>query len=98
MSTLYQFTQTPLEKRMRTIDYSNWLDVGETLSDHAIAVSPSSDPPLVASDAFSSSANTQITFFISGGVVGTVYQVKCLATTSQGQVKEDNIQIAVYAQ
>jgi hypothetical protein len=96
MSTLRAYNQTPLERKRYTVSYARWLDPTETLFDHAIIVSPSTDPGLIAEDAFSSNFDTEITFFLKGGVTGVIYDVRLIATTTEGQVKEDTIQMAVY--
>lgn len=96
MSITKSFTQTSIERKRRSVNYSNWLDDGEVLSDHAIVVSPLTDPPFVAEDGFSSDADTQITFYTSGGLSGVPYIVKMVATTSESQIKEDDIQILVF--
>ena len=96
MSTLRAFNQTSLERKRYTVSYARWLDPSEALFDHIIVVSPSTAPALTAEDAFASNFDTEISFFLKGGVSGVVYEVKLVATTTEGQVKEDNIQMAVY--
>lgn len=96
MSITSTFTQTPIEKKRRAISYSNWLDDGEVVSDHAVLVSPLTDPPLVVSDGFAADADTTIVYYTSGGVSGVPYTLKMIMTTSESQIKEDDIQILVY--
>jgi hypothetical protein len=96
MSNLRAFNQTVLERKRYTVSYRRWMDEDETLFDHAIVISPETSPALIAQDAFSSAADTEITFFLTGGVAGTVYEVALVATTSDGQVKQDNLQLAVF--
>lgn len=96
MSNLRAFTQSPLEKKRYTISYARWLDEDEALFDYATLIQPSTLPELVSEDAFTSNAGKEISIFLSGGVSGTIYLVTLLATTTEGQVKEDNLQLAVY--
>lgn len=96
MSILKSYNQTPLERKRYTVSYARWLDPTEVLFDHAIIISPSTEPGLIAEDAFTSNFDTEITFFLKGGVAGTIYDVALVATTNQGQIKEDSIQMAVY--
>ena len=96
MSILKSYNQTPLERKRYTISYARWLDDAESLFDHAIIISPSTEPGLIAEDAFATNFDTEITFFLKGGVAGTIYNVRLVATTTEGQVKEDSIQMAVY--
>jgi hypothetical protein len=96
MSNLRAFIQTPLERKRYTVSYARWMDEAEALFDHTIVISPSTTPELVAEDAYTSNFDTEISFFIKGGVRGMLYDVKLVATTTEGQVKEDVIQMAVY--
>ena len=96
MSTLKAFNKTVVERKRYTVSYARWLDAEETLFDHAIVISPSTAPALIAEDAFSSNFDTEISFFLKGGAAGTIYDVRLIATTSDGQVKEDTLQMAVY--
>jgi len=96
MSNLRAFYQTPLERKRYTVSYARWMDEGETLFDHAIVISPGTTPSLSAEDAFTSNGDTEITFFVSGGLSGQIYDIRLIATTSEGQIKEDVRQMAVY--
>lgn len=95
MSTLRAFIQTPLERKRYTVSYERWMDETEVIFDYVIVTSPTTDPPLVAENAFTSGADKEISFFIKGGVSGYLYDVRLIATTSDGQVKEDVLQMAV---
>jgi hypothetical protein len=96
MSTLRAFNQTYLERKRYTVSYARWLDPDEALFDHTIVISPSTAPSLVAENAFATNFDTEISFFLKGGISGVIYEVKLVATTTEGQVKEDNLQLAVY--
>lgn len=96
MSNLRSFYQTPLERKRYTVSYDRWMDPAETLFDHVIVISPGTNPSLIAENAFTSNGDKEISFFIKGGLRGVIYDVKLVATTTDGQVKEDNLQMAVY--
>lgn len=96
MSNLRSFTQTTVERKRYTVSYDRWMDDAETLFDHAIVISPSTTPSVMAEDAFTSNGDKELSFFLKGGVAGTIYTVRLIATTSDGQVKEDSLQLAVY--
>jgi hypothetical protein len=96
MSALAAFQKRAIEKKRYTLDYSCWLDEGELLADFAIVVTPATVPALVASGAYSDPTSTKITTYVGGGMVGVFYQVTFVATTSQGQVKRDDLQMRVY--
>lgn len=95
MSNLAGWRQTSIERKRYTISYDRWLDPDEQLSDTAFLASPTTDPLLVAEGAVMSNNNREVTFFMEGGVPGTVYLVKVVATTSEGQIKEDDIQVEI---
>jgi hypothetical protein len=95
MANLSRFTKDAIERKRYTVDYENWLDTGEYLSDFAIIVSPATEDELVADGAYASPDNFMITTYIGGGLRGITYNVSFIATTNQGQVKRDDIQIQV---
>lgn len=96
MSTLAAFQKRAIERKRYTLDYSCWLDEGETLADFAIVVTPASVPPLVASGAYSDPTDTKITTYISAGLAGAIYTVSFIASTSYGQTKRDDLQMRVF--
>jgi hypothetical protein len=92
---LARFTKGPTERKRYSIDYSDWLDTGETIS--AVVFAPS---PLVAGglevDAFTiSTPATSVVFFANAGINGTTYTLDVTITTSGGQIKEDQILFSV---
>ena len=95
MAVLSSFGKTSLEKKRYTLDYACWLDEGESLADFAIVVSPSTDPALVASGAYGNAENNRITVYLSHGKPGGLYTVSFIATTTQGQIKQDDLQMRV---
>lgn len=94
--TLARYVQSPDETKNYLIDYSTWLDTGETLTNKGAVVSVVTVPPLVAATAIIT-ALTGITLTVSGGLVDNDYIIKITATTTAGQVKEDCIDISVEA-
>lgn len=95
MANLARFTKDAVERKRYTVDYESWLDTGEYLVDFAIIVAPDSTPELVADGAYASPDNFMITTYVGGGTRGVVYTLMFIATTNQGQVKRDDIQIQV---
>lgn len=95
MSTLRSFYQTPVERKRYSVSYKRWLDPGEVIFDHTITISPLTDPAMIAEESFATEGATAITFYLKGGVVGQVYDVRLIATTTQGQIKQDDLQLAV---
>lgn len=93
MAVLGTFKQTPTERKLYNIDYSNWLQPGEVLTGATFVGIPSTPLPPCIVDAFEIMSGTAIAAYISGGVDGTLYQILATVTTSIGQTKEDEIRI-----
>lgn len=92
---LGRFTKQPAERKRYAIDYSDWLDTGETISTVSFVPSPIGSGGLEI-DAYSiASPATSVVFFANYGVSGTTYTVTVTVTTSGGQIKEDEILFAV---
>lgn len=92
---LARFTKAPTERKRYSIDYSDWLDTGETIT--AVTFTPS---PLVTGglevDAYTiSTPATSVVFFANAGISGTTYTLDVTITTSGGQIKEDQILYSV---
>ena len=96
--TVANYTKTAAERKRYIIDYTDWLDVGETVTAMVFNTLPSSPPTTgqVLVDAFAIDASGLfVTYYVSGGNNGAVDVVEVLATTSGSQVKEDNIIFSV---
>lgn len=89
--SLGKFTQSKDEKKRYEIDYSDWLDTGETVSSIALSSTPSTTPPLVGDDQTINPEATGATFMVSGGATDELYTLVVRMTTSGGQIKEDAI-------
>lgn len=91
---LGSFIKTPAERKRYSIDYSEWLDTGETLSTVTMEVTPSTGTVPFVVDAISSN-NTVVVFFVNGGDNAKQYTIDVKATTSGGQLKEDTVLFTV---
>ena len=91
---LGSFTKTPAERKRYSIDYSEWLDTGETLSTVTFTVTPSTGTVPFVVDAVSSN-NVMVVFFVNGGDSSKQYTVDVKASTSGGQLKEDTVLFTV---
>lgn len=89
--SLGRFSKTPVERKRYAIDYSDWLDTGETVSSYVFSISPTTTSPLVVDATSLSSGSKTLVFFVSGGLTANQYTVDVRTTTSGGQVKEDTI-------
>lgn len=90
-----KYIQADGEKKRYNIDYSDWLDSGETVSSVAYSVSPTTSPPLVVSSSSIDPNNTGVTFYVSGGVNTNTYKVIVTMTSNGGQIKEDAVTFAI---
>lgn len=94
---LGRFSQTPLENKTYIIDYSQWLGTGETIVSVTATVQQVTTPPFQITGLASSMDKLSVSFFASGGVDGTEYEVEFLMTSSTGQIKNDQVFYAVRA-
>jgi hypothetical protein len=92
------FTKTPVERKRYTLDYTDWLDTGETVTGCVFTVSPSTGvTPFIIDASAITGSGLMVTFFANYGVSGVTYVVDVLMTTSGGQTKEDQINFVVKA-
>lgn len=90
------FTKTPAERKRYSLDYTDWLDTGETVTTRTFSVTPTTGATPLQIDASSIDATgKQVVFFANYGVDGTTYEVEVLITTSGGQTKEDQVNFLV---
>lgn len=92
---LGRFSKAPIERRRYTIDYSNWLDDEETITEVTLAVTPDEVGGLSIDASSILTGARSVGFFASGGVDRGKYDVEVLITTSVGQVREDEINFSV---
>jgi len=86
--------KSPTDRKRYVIDYSDWLDTGETLATVTYEVDVGT--ATVDGDALAGD-NLSAIFFINGGEIDTPFSVIVTATTSVGQVKNDHIEFVVVA-
>jgi hypothetical protein len=90
------FTKTPAERKRYSLDYTDWLDTGETISTATFSVTPTTGAtPLIVDASSIDPGGKQVVFFVNNGVDGTTYEVEALVTTSGGQTKEDQVNFLV---
>jgi hypothetical protein len=89
MAMLGKHFKTEAERKRYSVFYTDWLDEGETVSSVVFTIDP---PDELEVDASSISAEgDEVIFFVNAGEDGTEYTVNVAATTSGGQVKEDQV-------
>ncbi len=87
------FTKDPADVLDYLIDFTEWLATdGDTITAHSITIPTG----LTLDNSIQSS--TGITVWLSGGSVGTHYDVDCLITTTVGRQKSKILPILVIDQ
>lgn len=94
---LGRFSQTTADRKHYTIDYSEWLDVGEQVASVTYSVDHSVTTPLVVNGSVIAGDGKSILFFVSGGDDGETYKVIVTATTTAFQVKADFVMYTTHA-
>lgn len=92
---LTRYVKAEGERKRYRIDYSEWLDTGETLTDVTFVVTSNTTPPLVVDDVMIEPDPTGVQYYVSGGVNDNNYEVVVTATTSGAQIKEDDLLFTV---
>lgn len=89
---LGQFAKSPVERKRYALDYTDWLDTGETVNSVTFTVTPSTGTsPLLVDSSSINASGTEVRFFVSSGDDGANYTVTALVQTSGGQIKQDEI-------
>lgn len=98
MAILGKFVQSPIERKRYLLDYADWFansaNPTGTLASVVFTSVPATTPAEVDAYEINDPA-TSITIFISGGLNGTQYRILVTVTTSDGQIKEDEIIIDI---
>lgn len=92
---LAKFQKSPGDRKRYTIDYSEWLDEGETLTGLTTANPGSLDGVYVDGALISEEGNNTVIMYVSGGLPGHSYDVGIEVTTSGNQIREDYITFVV---
>jgi hypothetical protein len=87
MTPLARYKKDPDAVLPYSIEWSAWVPDGETLSTCVWAIDSPSTPTLEIDG--SSLAGTVATAVLSGGTAGTVYVVRCRATTTPSTYVDD---------
>ena len=92
---LGKFVKSPEEVKRYAVEYVDWLDTAEYLQSATITATPVTTNPLIFQLQAFTANDTDLSFFVTGGVAGTTYKIVVHATTTNGQVKEDVILLEV---
>ena len=95
--TLGKYTQTPTERKRYLVDFTEWLDTGETVVGFSSSSTPADATPAIIDNFVIAGNGLSVSIYVSGGILGTNYRIDTLATTSGGQVKEGTILFSIRA-
>jgi len=94
---LGKYTKSPDERKRYSIDYADWLDTGEILSNVTFEVTPADENPVVIDGIAIETGDKSVVFYASAGLDGKSYKAIATMTSSGGQIKEDTVQYTVKA-
>lgn len=84
------------ERKRYSIDYSDWLDIGELLTGVVFTIPTNNvSTPLVVDDVAVTPDGLGVQYYVSGGADGEQYEVVATATTSGAQIKVDDLLFSV---
>lgn len=94
---LGKYFKAPEERKRYSINYDDWLDIGELITDVTFEVTPVDADPVVIDGIAIETSEKGVVFYASAGLDGKSYKANVITTTSGGQVKEDTVQYTVKA-
>lgn len=74
-------------------DFKDWLSTGDSIVSHQFITS---SEDIIVED--SNESGGEITAFISGGVLGKVYEITCRVTTSLGKIDDKSANFIILNQ
>lgn len=93
-----KYVKASAERKRYQIDYTDWLDTGETIASVAFTPLLNTISPVLVVDAIGVLPSQQgVQYYVSGGVTGATYEVDVLMTTAaqQPQVRKDAILVTI---
>lgn len=92
---LGKYIKTPDERKRYSVDYSDWLDTGETISSVTFQVIPDEALGIVVNGSSVNPLATGVAFFVDDGLSEKSYSVVLTIVTSGGQTKQDELKFTV---
>ena len=89
-----KFRKSDADRKRYVVDYTDWLNVGETITSVDATGSVPVDAFYVDGYVVDTGAKA-VVFYVSGGIPGSSYDVRIVVTTSLQQIKEDFITFVV---
>lgn len=90
-----EFVKEPLERLRCAVNYSEWLEPGETLTTVEFYRAPDTAGGIYVDTYAIDSTAMAVIFFISAGLKDAVYELGIRASTSIGQIKDDYILFSI---
>jgi hypothetical protein len=90
---LGRYVQQSTERRKRLLDYTDWLEDGETISSVSATAVPDAEDAaaLVVSGIVIDPDGKKFAYFVEDGEDTVEYTVNFSVTTSLGQIREDEV-------
>jgi hypothetical protein len=96
MGVIAKYLKQSNEHKRYQIDYTNWLDTGETVVGVVFTINKATVPPLVIDGIQVLPSLTGVQYYVGGGLSLNDYVVTATLTTSVGpQIKDDEIFVSV---
>jgi len=92
---LKKYVKAAAERKRYSIDYSDWLDIGELLTNVVFTIPVNTTTPLVVDDIAINPDGLGVQYYVSGGEDNAQYEVLATATTTGTQVKVDDLLFTV---
>lgn len=94
---LKKYVKAATDRKRYQIDYTDWLDTGESVLSVDFTVDGTATiPPLVVDDIEVLPSGLGVQYYVSGGVDGVTYRVLANLTTTTGpQIRLDEILITI---
>lgn len=93
---LKKYVKAASERKRYSINYSDWLDIGELLTGVTFTIpANNATTPLVVDDVAVTPDGLGVQYYVSGGADGEQYEVVATATTSGAQIKVDDLLFSV---
>ncbi len=95
MTMLGRYKQQSGERRKRGIDYDDFLEDGEVITDVTPEVSTADGDPFVVEIQAIDEGGKKFSYFASGGENGQTYSVVFSIETNGGQIKQDTVEFDI---
>ena len=93
---LKKYVKAASERKRYSINYSDWLDIGELLTGVTFTIPVNNaTTPLVVDDVAVTPDSLGVQYYVSAGAAGEQYEVVATASTSGAQIKVDDLLFTV---